>query len=134
MKKPIVAIMYDFDKTLCTKDMQEYAFIPSLGMTAADFWSEVRDMTDREEMDNILAYMFIMVEKAKEKHIPITRQMFQEMGAHVEFFKGVTGWFDRINAFGEELGVQVEHYVISSGLREIIEGSTIQRFKGMAMA
>ena len=125
MKKPIVAIMYDFDKTLCTKDMQEYAFIPSLGMTAPDFWSEVRDMTDREEMDNILAYMFIMVEKAKEKHIPITRQMFQEMGAHVEFFKGVTGWFDRINTFGEAVGVQVEHYIVSSGIKEIIEGTEI---------
>ena len=125
MKKPIVAIMYDFDKTLCTKDMQEYAFIPSLGMTAPDFWSEVRDMTDREEMDNILAYMFIMVEKAREKHIPITRQMFQEMGAHVEFFKGVTGWFDRITAFGEAVGVQVEHYIVSSGIKEIIEGTEI---------
>ena len=125
MKKPIVAIMYDFDKTLCTKDMQEYAFIPSLGMTASDFWSEVRDMTDQEEMDNILAYMFIMVEKAKEKHIPITRQMFQEMGSHVEFFKGVTGWFDRITAFGEAVGVQVEHYIVSSGIKEIIEGTEI---------
>ena len=76
-------------------------------------------------MDNILAYMFIMVEKAREKHIPITRQMFQEMGAHVEFFKGVTGWFDRINAFGEAVGVQVEHYIVSSGIKEIIEGTEI---------
>ena len=125
MKKPIVAIMYDFDKTLCTKDMQEYAFIPALGMTAPDFWNEVRDMTDREEMDNILAYMFIMVQKAREKNIPVTYEMFQEMGKHVEFFSGVATWFDRINAYGEAAGVQVEHYIVSSGIKEIIEGTEI---------
>lgn len=71
MKKPIVAIMYDFDKTLCTKDMQEYAFIPALGMSSADFWGEVNAMTDREEMDNILAYMFKMVEKPRKRKFPL---------------------------------------------------------------
>ena len=128
MKKPVVAIMYDFDKTLCTKDMQEYAFIPALGMTAGDFWGEVNEMTDREEMDNILAYMFKMVEKAREKQIPITRQTFRDMGSHVEYFRGVPSWFDRINAFAEEAGVQVEHYIVSSGIKEIIEGTVIARY------
>lgn len=125
MKKPIVAIMYDFDKTLCTKDMQEYAFIPALGMSSADFWGEVNAMTDREEMDNILAYMFKMVEKAKEKKIPITRKTFHEMGMKVEYFNGVKTWFDRINEFGRENGVRVEHYIVSSGIKEIIEGTEI---------
>ena len=78
MKKSVVAIMYDFDKTLCTKDMQDYAFIPALGMTCDAFWREVNEMTDREEMDNILAYMFQMVQKAREKQIPITRETFHE--------------------------------------------------------
>lgn len=72
MRKPIVALMYDFDKTLCTKDMQEYAFIPKLGMDASDFWRETNELTDREEMDNILAYMFTMVEKAREKKLTVS--------------------------------------------------------------
>lgn len=125
MKKPIVAIMYDFDKTLCTKDMQEYAFIPTLGMTSSAFWVEVNTMTDKEEMDNILAYMYKMVEKAREKKIPVTRKTFHEMGMKVEYFNGVKTWFERINNFGKEAGVRVEHYIVSSGIKEIIEGTEI---------
>lgn len=128
MKKPIVAIMYDFDKTLCTKDMQEYAFIPALGMSSSAFWGEVNSMTDSEEMDNILAYMYKMVEKAKEKKVPITRDTFQEMGSKVEYFDGVKTWFERISAYGEKIGVRVEHYIVSSGIKEIIEGTEIARF------
>ncbi len=127
MKKPIVAIMYDFDKTLCTKDMQEYAFIPALGMTSSEFWQDVDAMTDQEEMDNILAYMFKMVEKAREKKIRITRDTFLEMGKDIEYFNGVTTWFDRINKIGQDAGVCVEHYIVSSGIKEIIEGTEIAK-------
>ncbi len=125
MKRPIVAIMYDFDKTLCTKDMQEYAFIPALGMSSGAFWEECNRLTDEQEMDNILAYMFKMVDKAREKELPITKEMFHEMGEHVEFFPGVMTWFERINEIGENLGVSVEHYIVSSGIKEIIEGTKI---------
>lgn len=125
MKKPIVAIMYDFDKTLCTKDMQEYAFIPALGMSSSEFWGEANRLTDEQEMDNILAYMYKMVEKAKEKKVPIKRETFQKMGEKVEFFDGVLSWFDRINEYGREAGVRVEHYIVSSGIKEIIEGTKI---------
>lgn len=130
MKKPIVAIMYDFDKTLCTKDMQEYAFIPALGMSSSAFWGEANALTDTEEMDNILAYMYKMVEKAREKKVPITRDTFREMGRSVEFFDGVLSWFDRINEYGEQAGVRIEHYIVSSGIKEIIEGTAIaEKFK-----
>ncbi|MBM6937264.1 haloacid dehalogenase-like hydrolase [Pseudoflavonifractor phocaeensis] len=128
MKQPIVAIMYDFDKTLCTKDMQEYAFIPALGMSSSMFWGEVNAMTDSEEMDNILAYMYKMVEKAKEKKVTITRDTFREMGSKVEYFDGVKTWFERINAYAEKIGVRVEHYIVSSGIKEIIEGTEIAHF------
>lgn len=125
MEKPIAAIMYDFDKTLCTKDMQEYAFIPALGMEAKDFWGLTNRLTDEEQMDNILAYMYTMVEKAREKQVPVTRKTFMEMGAQVEYYPGVHDWFQRIAQYGEELGVQVEHYIVSSGIKEIIEGTDI---------
>lgn len=128
MKQPIVAIMYDFDKTLCTKDMQEYAFIPALTMEASDFWKEVNNLTDNQEMDNILAYMYKMVEKAKEKQVPIKKETFKEMGNKVEFFDGVDSWFDRINTYAKEIGVRVEHYIVSSGIKEIIEGTSIANY------
>ncbi|MGN1165491.1 MAG: HAD family hydrolase [Lachnospiraceae bacterium] len=125
MKKPIVAIMYDFDKTLCTKDMQEYGFIPSLGMKSNEFWNEVNALTDEQEMDSILAYMFKMVEMAKEKKVPITKETFKKLGAAVEYFDGVLSWFDRINEYCKKMNVRVEHYIVSSGIKEIIEGTSI---------
>ena len=128
MDKPKVALMYDFDKTLCTKDMQEYGFIPALGMTADDFWSQVNVLTDVEEMDGILAYMFLMVERSREKNVPITKDYFHDLGKGIEYFKGVESWFDRINKYGEEAGVELEHYIVSSGIKEIIEGSSIAKY------
>ena len=97
MKKPIVALMYDFDKTLCTRDMQEYGFISKINMKASEFWQEVKELTDNEEMDNILAYMYKMVDKARENKISIKKDDFKELGKDVEFFSGVESWFDRIN-------------------------------------
>ena len=127
---PIVAFLYDFDKTLCTTDMQNYAFIPSLGMTPAEFWEEANGFGRRNRMDGILAYMYTMIREAARRNRPFTRQSLVEKGRDIVLFPGVDTWFARINAFGRSQGVQVEHYIISSGLREIIEGSSIsQEFK-----
>ena len=129
---PIVAIMYDFDRTLCTRDMQDYSFIPSLGMTEGEFWSMTNEFGRQEHMDSVLAYMYSMVHMSKEKNMPLKRQKLVEMGKSVEFFQGVEQWFDRITSYGESRGVQVEHYVISSGMKEIIEGSRISgKFKSI---
>ena len=125
MTGPIIAFLYDFDKTLCTTDMQNYAFIPSLGMTPAEFWAEANGFGRQNRIDGILAYMYIMLREAERKKLPFTREDLVEKGRQIELFPGVESWFSRINAFGEAQGVRVEHYVISSGLREIIEGSSI---------
>ena len=125
MTGPIIAFLYDFDKTLCTTGMQNYAFIPSLGMTPAEFWAEANGFGRRNRIDGILAYMYIMLREAERKKLPFTREDLVEKGRQIELFPGVESWFSRINAFGEAQGVRVEHYVISSGLREIIEGSSI---------
>ena len=125
MNKPIIALLYDFDKTLCTQDMQNYAFIPSLGMDPDAFWKEANGFGWQQEMDGILAYMYTMLRKCRELGIPLTRESLVEKGRSIELFPGVKEWFGRINAFGESLGVAIEHYVLSSGLKEIIEGSGI---------
>lgn len=125
--KPIVAIMYDFDKTLCTKDMQEYTFIPNVGLTPKDFWTESNKLAKDKKMDAILAYMYLMIEKAHAARVSIRRNEFVKMGKDLQFFPGVIEWFKRINRIGDELGLSVEHYIISSGLHEIIEGSSIYK-------
>ena len=122
---PIVAFLYDFDKTLCTTDMQDYAFIPSLGMTPSEFWALANGFGRQHRIDGILAYMYTMLRESERKNLPFTRQDLVEKGRSIVLFPGVQDWFRRINEFGRSQGVQVEHYIISSGLREIIEGSSI---------
>jgi len=126
-KQPIVAILYDFDKTLATDDMQNFSFIPALGMTSDEFWGATGELTKRTGMEKILSYMYMMIEKCKEKNIPLTKEYLNKLGKEVKFYDGVTAWFKRINTYGEELGVKVEHYILSSGTKEIIEGTSIAK-------
>lgn len=128
MKKPIVAIMYDFDKTLCTRDMQEYTFIPSVGMQPSEFWNHTAEVAAEQTMDSILTYMYCMVETAHQSGNPLTRETLVKCGKDIEYHPGVEGWFERINRYAEEAGVEVEHYVLSSGLKEIIEGTSIAKY------
>jgi 2-hydroxy-3-keto-5-methylthiopentenyl-1-phosphate phosphatase len=122
--RPIVAIMYDFDKTLSPKDMQEYAFIPGIGMEPVDFWQKCKDEIRKNNMDQILAYMYVMITEAQGKML-LNRDEFYKLGKSVKLFDGVKSWFKRIKLYGEKLGVEVEHYIISSGLKEIISGTPI---------
>ena len=128
MAKTKIGILYDFDKTLCTTDMQEYDFIKNLDMTSGEFWGNAAQITDQHGVERILAYMFVMIKKCKEKGIPLTEEYLKKCGENVVLFDGVLSWFDRINAFGESLGVTIEHYIISSGTYEIIQGTPIAKY------
>ncbi len=127
-KKPIIAIVYDFDKTLCGQDMQNYSFIPNLNMKSDEFWDEVRDFSTTENMEAILAYLYYMVKKSEEKNIPVTKQYLCSLGKDIKFFPGVLEWFERINTYGKEHGAIVEHYVVSSGIKPIIQSSGIAKY------
>ena len=118
-KHPILAIMYDFDHTLSPRDMQEYGFIPDLGMEPDVFWNKCVAAMKKNQMDQILAYMYMMIEEAKGKFI-VNRQMLRDLGKDVQLFDGVSTWFSRVNAYAESRGLTPEHYIISSGLKEII--------------
>lgn len=125
MRNNIIAIMYDFDKTLCAKDMQEYTFIPNLGMDAKSFWNEANQVREENKMDQVLTYMYLMFKKMIDNNRSLKRNYLNDMGKEIELFPGVDGWFKRINEYGKEKGMIVEHYIISSGLKEIIEGTKI---------
>lgn len=130
MKQTVVAIIYDFDKTLCTKDMQEYTFIPSLGMSPAEFWEWADHLADKDGMDRILASMYAMLKKSQQLGHGIRRKELVEIGKDVEFFPGVEKWFERMDDFARHENIAIEHYVVSSGMKEIIEGTSIKkRFK-----
>ena len=124
MPAPIVALIYDFDKTLSPRDMEEYSFLPGIGVEPDVFWGKCAEFTRRHQMDGILTYMYMMTRMA-DGTLDMTRDALEKLGKDVEFFPGVESWFDRVNAIGREIGVSVEHYIISSGLEEIIRGSAI---------
>ncbi|WP_300672744.1 HAD family hydrolase [Desulfoluna sp.] len=120
-----MAIAYDFDGTLSPGNMQEYDFIPRLNVASRDFWAEVDAYARENDADQILAYMGLMLKKAKQHEVPVRREDFHAFGAEIALFEGVEGWFDRINAYGKEKGVKISHYIVSSGLREMIRGTVI---------
>ena len=122
MPQPIAALIYDFDQTLSPKNMQEYTFLPGIHIEADEFWKLCREFSIKHNMDGILSYMYMM---NKMSGTVLTAQRLREMGEGIEFFPGVETWFERIRQIGRSMGLEVEHYVISSGLTEIIRGSRI---------
>ena len=124
-KKTVVAICYDFDKTLSPDNMQAQGYLQAIHYENQDeFWKETMDLARTHDMDSNLAWMYLMLKGARGKEI-FRREMLERYGSMVELYDGVEDWFDRINSYGEERGIKVEHYILSSGLREMIDGTSI---------
>lgn len=120
-----IALIYDFDGTLAPGNMQEYDFIPAVGKSNKEFWNEANTLAEQQDADMVLTYMALMIQAAKSKNLSLRREAFQESGRRVTLFAGVREWFDRINRYGAERGIRILHYINSSGLKEIIEGTEI---------
>ncbi|MGX6646826.1 HAD family hydrolase [Maricaulaceae bacterium MS644] len=125
MRTPILAIAYDFDGTLSPGSMQEHSFIPEIGEDPATFWKRSNDEAAKLGADRTLIYMHHMVLAAERAEKPFQRRHIRAHGQTVSLFKGVEDWFDRVNAWGAERGFDVRHFVISSGLREMVLGTSI---------
>ncbi|MBO4427995.1 MAG: haloacid dehalogenase-like hydrolase [Bacteroidales bacterium] len=127
MKRPIVALIYDFDGTLSPGNMQEFGFIQAVGKTKEEFWTSSDGIAIGQDASNVLAYMKLMFDEARKAGIKLRRSSFKEFGKHIELFPGVKEWFGLVNRYGAAHGVKVEHYINSSGLKEIIEGCEIAK-------
>ena len=126
-RKPIIALIYDFDGTLSPGNMQEFGFIQAIGQTPEEFWSKSDGIAKGQDASNILAYMKLMYDEAKKNGIRLTREDFRRYGSDIVLFDGVREWFRNVNEYGRRHGVIIEHYINSSGLKEIIEGSPIAK-------
>lgn len=122
--KPVVAICYDFDKTLTPDDMQAQGFIQSVGYDIASFWEKSNGLAENNDMDQNLAYMYTMIQESTGK-VLFTKDRLREYGAKIDLFPGVEDWFERIRKYADAKGVILEHYIISSGLKEMIEGTKV---------
>ncbi len=128
MKKTTIALVYDFDQTLSTTYMQDYLLIPELGMSPNEFWKIANKWSVDNHADQITGSMYYFMKTAKEKNIKLTKDVFKNCGSLVKYYCGVETWFNRINKFAERLNLEVEHYVISSGYEEIMEGVSINKY------
>ena len=124
-KTPIVALIYDFDGTLSPGNMQEFGFIQAIGKSPAEFWEMSDEIAIGQDASNILSYMKLMFDEARKAGISLQREKFRSFGKSIELFEGVREWFGLINGYGRQRGVIIEHYINSSGLAEMIEGSPI---------
>ena len=126
-KKNTVALIYDFDGTLAPGNMQEYDFIPAVGKSNKEFWHEANVLAETQDADPVLAYMARMIQEAQSKGLSLRREAFRTSGRNIRYYKGVEEWFSRMNKYADELGLNLVHYINSSGLREIIEGTSIAK-------
>lgn len=126
-KIPTVALIYDFDGTLSPGNMQEFGFIQAIGKTPKEFWELSNVNPSGQEVSSILSYMKLMIEEAEKAGISLTRESFVSFGRNIKLHKGVLEWFSVINHYGREHGVNVEHYINSSGQTELIEGTPIAK-------
>jgi len=125
--KPIIALIYDFDGTLSSGNMQEYEFMKAIGIDKDNFWKETDELSQKNDSSSILCYMYLMIKYSKANNISLKRDSFKTFGQDIKLFAGVIEWFKEINDYGKTTGIVIEHYINSSGLREIIEGTEIAK-------
>lgn len=126
-KKPTVALIYDFDGTLSPGNMQEFGFIQAIGKDKAEFWAKNKKLSEDNDANGILTYMYLMIQAAKNNGISLRRESFKRFGENVELFDGVKEWFALVNEYGKSIGLDIKHYINSSGLKEMIEGTPIAK-------
>lgn len=126
-KRPIVALIYDFDGTLSPGNMQEFGFIQAIGKDKAEFWAKNKKLSEENDANGILTYMYLMIQAAKNNGISLRRESFKRFGENVELFDGVKEWFALVNDYGRSIGLDIRHYINSSRLKEMIEGTSIAK-------
>ncbi len=134
-KQNTIALVYDFDGTLSPQPMQEYTVLPELGEDPVAFWNECEKEAKEHNADSMLTYMRLLIEKMDSSQRHLNKKALRELAKDIKYFPGVESWFDRINEHIHEMSggkIKVEHYIISAGLKEILDGVKISKhFRGM---
>lgn len=131
-KHNVVALVYDFDGTLTPQPMQEYTIFPEIGIRdGKKFWDEASEEARTTKGEGIVTYMRLMIEKSQAKKYPVTKEKLKSLASKIKYYSGVEKYFKRINnyvkkEFNDE--IELRHYIISAGLKEIICGTKIAKY------
>ena len=129
-RQTTLALVYDFDGTLTPLPMQEYTILPKLGISGKKFWGDVNEAVEKTKGDPMLTYLRLLVERIEENHKHLTRADLRALAKDIKYYPGVKTWFQRTTDYVHNASngkVKLLHYVISAGLREILEGVSIKR-------
>ena len=122
------AFCYDFDGTLCPEYMMNHHLLPDCKVNPKIFWKKVVDYSNRNKCDPTLAYLKLLMTEMKESNIDFSSSIFKKYGRKIILFKGVESWFRSIEKkIKKKFNVNIEHYIISSGLEEMIKGCKISK-------
>ncbi|MBF2759897.1 MAG: haloacid dehalogenase-like hydrolase [Ectothiorhodospiraceae bacterium AqS1] len=122
-----LAMVYDFDGTLIDGIMSD-PIVKDLGLEIESFWNDCSVYAHKYGMDKICSYMFLLLDEARKKNKALTLESMGEIGRGLELRDGLQGedsWFERINELCDKAGLEAEHYVVTSGLAEIVEAVPI---------
>ena len=122
-----IALVYDFDGTLAEGNCAEHGLLPALGIDdPKDFWRDVKHQATSRDADEILTYLGLLMERASSKNIKLlSKKKVRKFGQSIPLFSGVDSWFPRRNQYSKSELIKLEHYIISSGLEEMIIGCKI---------
>ena len=127
-QKPTGALIYDFDGTLAPGNMQEFGLLQAIGYdNPEDFWNLCDHIAKTNDAGGIAIVMYAIQAEAKRRKIRCTKEMFRQFGKDVQLFPGVNEWFNIINQYANQLGININHYINSSGIKEMIEGCPIAK-------
>ena len=122
MKK--IALCYDFDGTLCSGYMQDQKLLHDCKMEPKNFWIKVANYARENHCDPTLAYLMLLEQQMRSAGLKVNAETFKKYGRELKLFKGVNEWFSRIKQFGKLHNIEIQHFIISSGLADVIKGCT----------
>jgi len=130
-KHNVIALVYDFDGTLTPQPMQEFTIFPEIGIKDGNkFWKEVGKASRQSKGEGIVTYMRLMLEKSRNRQFPVTAKKLSSLATKIVYFPGVKTYFRRINNYVEKnyKNIEIRHYILSAGLKEIISGTTLSKY------
>lgn len=126
----IIGIVYDYDQTLSPTYMQDEVLFPHFGINPKEFWKRCKTLVEENEYESELAYLKAMLDYL-EMDGPSNKEL-EKLGKGLQFYKGLPDMFeqleDLITPEQRAMGVEIQHYIVSSGIKALIDGSELRPY------